>query len=122
MDGWMDGWLVGRETNRTLTPVSSLVFISCFFTQTLCSYDQYSNLVLENTVERRIVVEEEGRTVYTDIPLGLYVVRGDTVVILGQISTSQQWMQPVSVEEMNERLQARESSSLEWDFDNDLIA
>lgn len=93
--------------------------------KTLCSYDQYSNLVLGDAVERRIVVEE-GRTLYTDIPLGLYVVRGDTVVILGQIASTAnpQWMQPVTVEEINERLEQTKikESSLEWDFDNDLIA
>lgn len=67
---------------------------------------------------------EEGRTVYTDIPLGLYVVRGDTVVILGQIASNPQWMQSVTVEELNERLEQAKNkeSSLEWDFDNDLIA
>lgn len=80
-----------------------------------------------DAVERRIVVEENGRTLYTDIPLGLYVVRGDTVVILGQIASTanpQPWMQSVTVEEINERLEQTKikESSLEWDFDNDLIA
>jgi U6 snRNA-associated Sm-like protein LSm1 len=95
----------------------------CCLVKTLCSYDQYSNLVLGDAVERRIVVED-GRTLYTDIPLGLYVVRGDTVVILGQIpsTATPQWMQPVTVEEINERMEQTKESSLQWDFDNDLIA
>jgi U6 snRNA-associated Sm-like protein LSm1 len=95
--------------------------LSSFVAKTLCSYDQYSNLVLGDAVERRIVLED-GKTLYTDIPLGLYVVRGDTVVILGQIpsTANPQWMQPVTVEEINERME--QTTSLQWDFDNDLIA
>ena len=75
----------------------------------LRSFDQFSNLVLENTSERRVLHvkhkrESEGSIVkhnstenvkkdikselccyYTDIHLGLYIVRGDSVVLLGEI-------------------------------------
>ena len=40
---------------------------------TLRSFDQFANIVLEHAVERIIV----GR-MYSDIPLGLYIVRGRT--------------------------------------------
>ena len=38
------------------------------------------NLVLESTVERLFVNETFG-----DVPLGLYVVRGENVVLIGQL-------------------------------------
>jgi U6 snRNA-associated Sm-like protein LSm1 len=47
----------------------------------LRSFDQFSNIVLEQTVER-VVVDQE----YADVPLGLYVVRGENVVLLGELA------------------------------------
>ena len=47
---------------------------------TLRSFDQFANIVLEHAVERIIV----GR-MYSDIPLGLYIVRGENVVLMGDI-------------------------------------
>jgi len=51
------------------------------------SFDQFSNVVLEDTVERRVVIpKNEGvNAVYGDAPLGLYVVRGDSIVLLGEV-------------------------------------
>jgi len=46
----------------------------------LRSFDQFANLVLEDAYERIIVGEQ-----YGDIPLGLYIIRGENVVLLGQI-------------------------------------
>ena len=42
---------------------------------------------LEDTYERRVVVptDEDQPAVYGDVPLGLYIVRGDSVVLLGEI-------------------------------------
>ena len=48
------------------------------------SFDQFANLVLEGAVERVIV-----GTLYAEDPLGLYVVRGENVVLLGDIDASQ---------------------------------
>jgi U6 snRNA-associated Sm-like protein LSm1 len=39
-----------------------------------------ANLLLQNTIERIFV----GNT-YADIPRGVYVVRGDNVVLLGEV-------------------------------------
>ncbi|KAK9915365.1 hypothetical protein WJX75_008111 [Coccomyxa subellipsoidea] len=50
----------------------------------LRSFDQFANLVLEGAVERVIV-----GTLYAEDPLGLYVVRGENVVLLGDIDASQ---------------------------------
>ncbi|BDA43332.1 g8227 [Coccomyxa elongata] len=46
----------------------------------LRSFDQFANLVLEGAVERIIV-----GILYAEDPLGLYVVRGENVVLLGDI-------------------------------------
>ncbi|XP_044495479.1 uncharacterized protein LOC123218249 isoform X2 [Mangifera indica] len=45
---------------------------------TLCSFDQFANAVLESACERVIVGD-----LYCDIPLGLYVIRGENVVLIG---------------------------------------
>ncbi|KAG4300865.1 hypothetical protein PCANB_002914 [Pneumocystis canis] len=47
---------------------------------TLRSFDQYANLVLQGTIER-IYVDE----VYGDIPKGVFIVRGENVVLVGEI-------------------------------------
>ena len=44
------------------------------------SFDQFANIVLENAVERVIV-----DTRFADVPLGLYVIRGENVVLLGEM-------------------------------------
>ena len=44
------------------------------------SFDQFANVVLEEAVERVIVGKR-----YADVPLGLYVIRGENVVLLGQM-------------------------------------
>lgn len=46
----------------------------------LRSFDQFANLVLETATERIIV-----GNLYAEKPLGLYVVRGENVVLLGEI-------------------------------------
>ena len=42
------------------------------------SFDQYSNIVLSNTSERKVLGSS-----YYDEPLGLYVIRGENIVLLG---------------------------------------
>ena len=44
------------------------------------SFDQFANIVLEHAEERVIVGKR-----FADVPLGLYVLRGENVVLLGQI-------------------------------------
>lgn len=48
----------------------------------LRSWDQFANLVLQETVER---VYAEGAKKYATIPRGLYLVRGENVLLLGEI-------------------------------------
>jgi len=49
------------------------------------SFDQFANIVLEQAVER-IIVDQR----YADVPLGLYVIRGENVVLLGQIDEAKE--------------------------------
>jgi small nuclear ribonucleoprotein (snRNP)-like protein len=69
----------------------------------LRSFDQFSNMVMEDTSERRVLNVKVGgggngsnggkggkgvaSTIcyYTDIQLGLYLVRGDSMVLLGEV-------------------------------------
>jgi len=60
---------------------------------TLRSFDQFSNMVLEDTSERRVLHIKNKRRqggdemccYYTDVCLGLYMVRGDSMVLLGEV-------------------------------------
>ncbi|CAB9502461.1 U6 snRNA-associated Sm-like protein LSm1 [Seminavis robusta] len=105
------------------------------------SFDQFSNMVLKDAVERRFHTpadNKEGLTFYSDIPLGVYVIRGDSVVILGTIHDmpiNNHTMKQVTLEELGE-MQAKDNNNnsnnnnnneestgpLTWDFDADLIA
>ncbi|XP_051897002.1 U6 snRNA-associated Sm-like protein LSm1 [Pristis pectinata] len=68
----------------------------------LRSIDQFANLVLHQTLERIHVGQK-----YGDIPRGIFIVRGENVVLLGEIdldkeSTSS--LQRVTIEEILEEL------------------
>lgn len=123
----------------------------------LRTFDQYSNMVLDNASERRFHTndKESGETnqkkitYFTDVSLGMYVVRGDSIVLLGQIGSEDEETADMDAQNSNagstvvmkrlcnnafddlgeegaddadddEELDA--SKSLEWDFDKDLLA
>jgi hypothetical protein len=44
------------------------------------SFDQFSNIVLENAHERKVV-----GTKYADIPFGMFLVRGESIVLMGDL-------------------------------------
>jgi len=46
----------------------------------LRSFDQYANLVLDGTVERLV-----SDAAYCDIEIGIFIVRGENVMMLGEI-------------------------------------
>ena len=50
------------------------------------------NVLDAATVERRVVIpaKEGGNAVYGDAPLGLYVVRGDSIVLLGEVDDARE--------------------------------
>lgn len=59
---------------------------------------------------------------YTDIPLGIYIVRGDNVVLLGEIDEekSKEILQEVTAEELAgvaEEEVADDKKALVWDFE-----
>ena len=78
---------------------------------TMRSFDQFANIVLEGAFER-VVVDKA----FADVPLGLYVIRGDNVVLLGQVDeakeavTTSELLTRVSVDEILERKAAAEEA------------
>jgi hypothetical protein len=78
-------------------------------------------MVLENTCERRMVLHD-GVCYYTDEPLGLYVVRGDSMVLLGKLSDFTPSKKEITREELEDLLAKHGSGALQWDFDADLTA
>ncbi|KZV58791.1 hypothetical protein F511_18628 [Dorcoceras hygrometricum] len=78
----------------------------------LRSFDQFANAVLEGACERVIVGD-----LYCDIPLGLYVIRGENVVLIGELDLEKEelpsHMTCVSPAEIRRAQKAeRESSEL----------
>ena len=70
----------------------------------LRSIDQFANLVIQSTIERIHVGKK-----YGDIPRGIFVVRGENVVLLGEIDLLNEDKLPleqVSVDEILEMQQA----------------
>ncbi|KAL2165621.1 hypothetical protein VTG60DRAFT_4242 [Thermothelomyces hinnuleus] len=51
---------------------------------TLAAHDHTTNLVLKNTVERVIRSPEDGEP-SAEVPLGLYIVRGENVCLVGLV-------------------------------------
>jgi U6 snRNA-associated Sm-like protein LSm1 len=103
--------------------------------KTLCSYDQFSNLVLEDAVERRHLVVKENQgdqagggaastsLYYSDIPLGLYVVRGESIVVMGRTNPAVAVGTPVDLRELEDLRRGRAvDAELDWDVDADLVA
>ena len=114
---------------------------------TLRTFDQFSNMVMEDTSERRILVvtkdkDDEGVKstsicYQSDIKLGLYIVRGDSVVLMGEVDDDDEQLENegkiriVSLEEFDqleeEETRRKEESgevidTINWDFDMDLVA
>ncbi|KAL2269992.1 hypothetical protein VTJ83DRAFT_2176 [Remersonia thermophila] len=51
---------------------------------TLAAHDNTTNLVLKNTVERVIHSPDDGEP-SAEVPLGLYMIRGDNVALVGLV-------------------------------------
>lgn len=77
----------------------------------LRSFDQYANLTLDNTVERLAI-----DNLYADVPIGIFIIRGENVMLLGQVDEHKEMavsstMQAVSESELRRLLAARESDT-----------
>lgn len=55
----------------------------------LRSFDQYGNLVLQDSYQR-IYVDES----YADVPKGVYLVRGENVVLMGELVSDSLYREP----------------------------
>ena len=74
---------------------------------TMRSFDQFSNIVLEHAEERVVVGKR-----FADVPLGLYVIRGENLVLLGQIDYAKE---EVTVSTLLERVTVEEILQLKKD-------
>ncbi|XP_043473939.1 U6 snRNA-associated Sm-like protein LSm1 [Leptopilina heterotoma] len=68
----------------------------------LRSVDQFANLVLHRTIERIHVGKE-----YGDIPRGVFIVRGENVVLLGEIDRDKEKDLPLSEVSVDDILDAQ---------------
>ncbi|CAM9162669.1 unnamed protein product [Discosporangium mesarthrocarpum] len=83
------------------------------------SYDQFSNIVLEDTHERHFVAG-----LFGDIALGLYLIRGDALVLLGELDEEKEEgtnLKRVSAEDILKAQQEateaeRADARLDWQF------
>lgn len=80
----------------------------------LRSFDQFMNLIIEETYERIIVGEK-----YSDILMGLYIVRGDNIVVMGEIDTVKESSGRISKVEPGiiESIVETNGNMTEWDFE-----
>ncbi|CAG9766793.1 unnamed protein product [Ceutorhynchus assimilis] len=68
----------------------------------LRSVDQFANLVLHRTIERIHVGKE-----YGDIPRGVFIVRGENVVLLGEIDPDKEDKLPLNEVTVDDILDAQ---------------
>mmetsp|Transcript_49554 Transcript_49554/g.140354 ORF Transcript_49554/g.140354 Transcript_49554/m.140354 type:complete len:140 (-) Transcript_49554:107-526(-) len=79
------------------------------------SFDQFSNMVLEDTHERHV-----SGGLKHELPLGLYIVRGDNVVLLGEIDAEKEaasGLQDADLEDVREAALS-EKGAVDWDFED----
>ena len=81
----------------------------------LQSFDQFGNLVLSHTVERIIV-----NTLYADKSVGTFILRGENIVLLGEIDPAKEaagGLKQVSEAEIQKaRKEAGASAAVDWSF------
>lgn len=66
----------------------------------------------------RVLLATTGK--YCDIPLGLFLVRGDNLILLGEVDEDKEASQnliKVSPAELTELLASGQTTKLEWDFE-----
>lgn len=79
-------------------------------------------MVLEETSERKVFRDAtDGTVYYSDLEMGVYVVRGDSMVLLGQVAPDD-GMKKLEPQELEEMIKASNKEGLGWDFDIDLLA
>ena len=83
---------------------------------TLRSFDQFANIVLQDAVERIIVGSS-----YSDIPLGLYIVRGENVVLMGEVDEATE-TQGLTMVDNDEIKRAREAEKAAEKLKGELLS
>jgi hypothetical protein len=78
-------------------------------------------MVMDEVSERKIHRSKEGIVYYADMFLGVYIARGDSMVLLGQVGNDED-MQQVEMDELEDMIAKTNQDELEWDFDKDLLA
>ena len=78
-------------------------------------------MVLDEVSERKIHRSKEGTVYFADMFLGVYIARGDSMVLLGQVG-SDDGMKQVEMDELEDMIAKAKQEELEWDFDKDLLA
>jgi hypothetical protein len=100
---------------------------------------------LKKMDSKRLVVKEDTCCYYTDIQLGLYLIRGDATVLMGEVdedsedqrrnnhmipmsledfeSLKEKWTEDGQEKEKEEKEKEEEEviKALTWDFDTDLV-
>ena len=70
---------------------------------TLTSYDQYGSIVLSNSKERLVAQNK-----FADVDMGLYMIRGENIMLLGEVDESRDAANPfltrVEAEEVEDLL------------------
>ena len=119
--GFIPGFLPGASSLLSSLDTSILIILrdSSHLIGVLRSYDQFSNVVVSDCVRRRFIVS---RNVYTEEKRGLEVVRGDTIIMLGEFEGGKGGMREVGGGEfkvIEEGLGEGEENKVVWDFDQD---
>ena len=84
----------------------------------LRSFDQFMNLILEDTHERLLLPGK-----YSDVPVGLFIVRGDTIVLMGEVDSDpdaeadSMKLERVDPEAIDEEEGGPLDGKLSWDFE-----
>ncbi|XP_018912560.1 U6 snRNA-associated Sm-like protein LSm1 isoform X2 [Bemisia tabaci] len=95
----IEGWPMGTAT--LLTEIDKKMMVVLRDNRTLIGYlrsiDQFGNLALHQTIERIYVGSK-----YGDIPRGIFIVRGENAVLLGELDQTRDvgLIEQVSVEEI----------------------
>ena len=79
-------------------------------------------MVMDDTRERRMCFRAQ-ICYYADVPLGLFVVRGDSMVLLGQVGEfNPQQLRRVELGDLVQMISESGTGALNWDVDADLQA
>lgn len=81
----------------------------------LRSFDQYANLILDNTVERLSLGDR-----YADVPVGIFIIRGENVMLLGEVDEEKELKVGESLTQISEKEMREALKELNKDHDSEL--